>query len=73
MNDRYVLALVYDASASSVTMYVDGKKAGTCDGFIVKPSEIVKPSSMFIGRSLSGDPYLGAELRCFRMYNRALR
>lgn len=70
---RYVLALVYDAAASSVTMYVDGKSAGTCNGISTKPSERTQPTRMLIGRSLSNEPYLPAELRCFRMYSRALR
>lgn len=68
-----MLAIAYDASTSSVTTYVDGRAIGTCNGFTVKPSQMNTPTFMYIGRSPGTEPYLSAGLRCFRMYNRALR
>lgn len=67
------MAVTHDGPSSTTRVYVDGQLVSSCHtGF--NPSNIAVPVDLFIGRSMwSHDPYLSAELGCFRIYNRALR
>jgi arabinan endo-1,5-alpha-L-arabinosidase len=53
-------------------LYVDGAEAGSALGVPVSPAEIGSGLGQWIGRSRFPDPFLGATLDDFRIYDRAL-
>lgn len=69
---RYTLAFTYDGSSATTNIYIDGELQSSCGGFDTNPSNI-QLTHFFIGASVWGESYVGGELGCFRVYNRALR
>ncbi len=73
VSDRYTVALTYDAPSTTATIYINGQQ--TCSNLATStnPSNIAVAKDFFIGRAFHHNPTLSGELRCFRIYSRALR
>lgn len=59
-------------AGNTVTIYVDGKKAGEADNIELRPSDLGATSKNWIGRSQYNDALLDGKVDDFRIYNRAL-
>lgn len=69
------LSVTYDGPTSTLSIYVDGELADSCNWIHVKPSDMALAADLYIGKAVYSDPhpYLNAELGCFSFYSRALR
>lgn len=73
ISKRYTVALTYDAPSTTATIYIDGQQTCSNPATPTNPSNIAVARDFFIGRSFHNNPTLTGELRCFRIYSRALR
>ncbi len=73
MSDKVWHHIALSWSASSITLYVDGKSAGSKASPRALPSDLGATSKDWLGRTLD-DAVIGlyAELDDFRVYDRAL-
>ncbi len=63
---------VVDAAAMNVSLYVDGRLAGTSGTVTLLPKDLGKTANNYVGRSQWPDPYLTGSVDELRIYNRVL-
>lgn len=62
----------YNAATVTLRGYVNGQPGPVCSGSVT-PSGMAAPTDMWIGKSAwTGDPYLTASMRDFKIYDRTL-
>jgi beta-xylosidase len=70
------VAVTIDSTTGTETLYLNGNVVATGTGVTIKPSDLYDATTSFtgyVGRSLYGaDPYLGAAVDDFRIYDQAL-
>ena len=66
------IAVVLEPGKGGGILYLDGVPVGINTTMTLRPADVADLSKSYIGKSRYPDPYLGASIDDFRIYNRAL-
>jgi len=72
LNEWVHVAITYNQSSTTGTLYVNGQVAGTNTSMTIKPSDLGLTTQNYLAKSQYADPYLNGKIDEFRIWSEAL-